>query len=165
MHRNTLLSLGLALITVMIFTVCSCSGGSSVLRDMQDIEGVWEVTTEGTGYVTDFYSVSPIARHVTFDGVYSITPNRILQKGYDWDWDYDGVRLQYEMLKDIPIMDYSCGIIHLMGTAKFDIPNIDASSTTATGVLTLDNATVTCESDSAREGSITGTFSVFMVKR
>ena len=165
MHRNTLLSLGLALIAVLIFTLCSCSGGSVAVTQMNDIQGVWDVTTEGTGYVSDFYSVSPIARRVNFNGVYSITPNRILQKGYDWDWSYDGTRLQYEMLKDIPIMDYSLGVIHLQGDAKFDIPNITSASSTAVGVLTLENATVTCESDPAREGNITGTFSVYMVKR
>ncbi len=164
MHRNTLLSLGLALIAGLMFTLCACNGGS-VIQEMTDIEGVWDLHSEGTGYVSDFYSVSPIARHVTFDGVYSIYPSEILQKGYNWEWTYDGSRLQFEMLKDIPIQDYSCSMIHLQGTAKFDIPNIGAAATTATGILTLDNATVTCEDDPDRTGNITGTFSVYMVKR
>ena len=164
MHRNTLLSLGLALIAGLMFTLCACNGGS-VIQDMADIEGVWDLHSDGNGYVSDFYSVSPIARHVTFDGVYSIYPNEILQKGYNWEWTYDGSRLQFEMLKDIPIEDSSCGNIHLQGTAKFDIPNISAAATTATGILTLENATVTCENDSDRTGSITGTFSVYMVRR
>ncbi len=164
MHRNTLLSLGLVLIAGVMFTLCSCNG-SSILRQMDDIQGVWDLSSEGTGYVADFYPVSPIARHVTFNGVYSIYPDQILQKGYDWEWTYDGTRLQFEMLKDIPIMDYSCGMIHLQGIAKFDIPNISAAATTATGVLTLENATVKCDNDPGKTGSVTGTFSVYMVKR
>ncbi|MFH1515965.1 MAG: hypothetical protein ABIG42_10960 [bacterium] len=164
MHRNTLISLGLVFLTAALLFFSSCNSGTTVWT-LADLQGTWDLSSNGTGYVSNYYSLSPAPKYVTFTGVYSIFPNKIEEKGYEWDWTYDGTHLQFNMLKSIPIADYSCGMLLLQGNAQFDFPNIEPGSTETTGVLTLNNATVVCDNNPSKEGQVTGSFSVHMVKR
>ena len=160
MHRNTKLSLVLVLMTSLFLFLCSCD--SSTVRTLSAIQGIWDYTASGTGYVSNYYSVGP--RRVYWKGNFSITPSKLTDRlGYDWEWDYDGEMLKFQMLKTIPIADNYCGVQLIEGMAKFEVP-VYYSTTAAHGYMMVDNATIRCE-NSTVEGDILGTFSVYMVKR
>jgi len=160
MHRNSILSLGLITITVIILSFCSCGGGTGT-RDLAGLAGVWDYNAHGTVMV-GIYSMRPTKGN--FDGVFSIFPLKIEDRqGYEWEWAYDGETLQFEMMNDIPIADSGCEYLLIQGKAKFQMP-MEYGETVTDGVLMLENATITCHLTSD-EGPVTGSFSIHMVKR
>jgi len=159
MHRNSILSLGIIVLTITVLSFCSCGGTG--IKDLAGLAGVWDYDAQGTVMV-GIYSMRPMKGH--FSGVYSILPMKIQDRqGYDWDWDYDGQMLQFELLNDIPIPDSGCEYLLIEGKAKFRMP-MEYGQTVSDGVLLLENATITCHKD-GKSGPMIGDFSIHMVKR
>jgi len=160
MHRNSVFSILLVLTAILVLSFCSCS--ESGIHDLYGLQGVWDYTAKGT-VIVGLYSNRAIKGN--FSGVYSITPMKMTDRqGYDWQWDYDQKTLQFDMLKTIPIPDSGCGQLIMEGKAKFRMPNMEFGATVANGLMTLENATLTCH-NSGKEGPVSGQFSIHMVKR